>query len=43
MIGIATFIANMFILAIAAVLWVVAIAGICMIISKAAEEIRRLR
>jgi len=41
--GIATFIANMFILAIAAVLWVVAIAGMCLIIGRVAEEVRKLR
>jgi len=41
--GISTFIANMFILAIAAVLWLVAIIGAYVVFNKVYEEIRRIR
>jgi len=40
-IGISTFIANMFILAIAVVLWLVAIAGAFIMFSKVYHEIKR--
>jgi hypothetical protein len=43
MMGIATFIANMFILAIAVILWLVAIADVFLLIKRVSEVIKEYR
>ena len=43
MIGIATFIANMFILGIAAALWVLALAGFVLVVVQIAERVRGVK
>lgn len=43
MIGVSTFIANMFILAIAAALWLLVFAGFLLIVMQIAEKIKEIR